>query len=220
MRLTLFAATGGTGGHVLDRAVAAGHDVTAVVRDPGALRASVRTVVADLNDPDPAVLEAAVAGADAVLSGLGPRKAAEYGIVSRGTRAIVTAMRAARVRRLVVVSVAGVLALPTPARPHPPGDPGVGVFVRTVLSPLARLRLGRHYADVARMEDDLRASGPDWTSVQLPVLTNRPPTGHYRTSCEQSVPRGYRIARADAAHFVLACLGMPETVGHSIAVAY
>ncbi|MEV6904232.1 NAD(P)H-binding protein [Amycolatopsis sp. NPDC051372] len=45
MRLTLFAATGGTGGHVLDRALAAGHDVTAVVRDPGALRASVRTVV-------------------------------------------------------------------------------------------------------------------------------------------------------------------------------
>jgi hypothetical protein len=34
MKLTIFAATGGIGRHVLDQAHAAGHDITAVVRDP------------------------------------------------------------------------------------------------------------------------------------------------------------------------------------------
>jgi hypothetical protein len=34
MKLTIFAATGGIGRHVLDQAHAAGHDITPVVRDP------------------------------------------------------------------------------------------------------------------------------------------------------------------------------------------
>lgn len=80
MKLTVVAATGGVGRHVLEQAVDAGHDVTAVVRNPAGLTRPVRTVVADLAVPDAAVLESAVAGADAVLSGLGPRNAAEHGI--------------------------------------------------------------------------------------------------------------------------------------------
>jgi uncharacterized protein YbjT (DUF2867 family) len=38
MKLTIFAATGGIGGHALEQALAAGHDVTAVVRNPMAYR--------------------------------------------------------------------------------------------------------------------------------------------------------------------------------------
>jgi uncharacterized protein YbjT (DUF2867 family) len=34
MKLTIIAATGGTGRQLLEQAVAAGHDVTAVVRNP------------------------------------------------------------------------------------------------------------------------------------------------------------------------------------------
>lgn len=221
MRLTIFAATGRTGHQVLEQAIAAGHDVTAVIRNPGKLSTRVHTVTADLANPDPHALKCAVAGADAVLSALGPRSKAEYGIVSTGTRAIVEAMRATNVRRIVVISVAGISTIPTPNRPHPPKrDPGVGFLVRNVLSPIAKLRLGRHYADVALMEDDLRGSGLDWTSVQLPLLTDKPPTGNYRTAYEQSVRGGSRIARADVASLMLSVLERPETIGHSIAIAY
>src|SRR5258708_27812658 len=75
MRLTVFAATGGIGRHLVDQAVAAGHDVTAVARSPRNLPADgrFRVVAADLANPDPAVLASAVEGADAVLSALGPR---------------------------------------------------------------------------------------------------------------------------------------------------
>src|SRR5215813_2253135 len=71
MRITLFAATGGVGREVLDQAVAAGHHVTAVVRNPKTLVRQVATVTADLAAPDPGVLESAIKGADAVVSCLG-----------------------------------------------------------------------------------------------------------------------------------------------------
>jgi uncharacterized protein YbjT (DUF2867 family) len=38
MRLTVFGATGGTGRHVVQQALADGHQVTAVVRDPARLQ--------------------------------------------------------------------------------------------------------------------------------------------------------------------------------------
>lgn len=211
MKLTVVAATGGVGRHVLEQAVDAGHDVTAVVRDPARLTRPVRTVVADLAAPDAAVLEPAVAGADAVLSGLGPRNAAEHGIVSRGTRAIVDAMAATGVRRIVTVSVAGVGLTK---------DAGAGIFVRYVVTPLSNRFLGRHYADVALMEDLLRGSGLEWTAVGLPLLTDKPPTGRYRTAYGRSVRRGLRISRADAAGFLLHAVDQPVTFGQTVAVAY
>lgn len=221
MKLTIFAATGGVGRHVLEQAVAAGHDVTAVVRNPKALSRPVRTVTADLAAPGPVALQAAVAGADAVLSGLGPRSNAERGIASAGTRAIVDAMTATGVRRVVVVSVAGILTIPTPGRPNPPKrDPGAGLLLRYLVNPLSNLVYGKHYADVALMEDILRGSGLDWTAVGVPVLTDKPPTGSYRAAYGQSVRGGLRISRADAAQFMLGALDQPETIGQSIAIAY
>jgi hypothetical protein len=37
---------------------------------------------------------------------------------------------------------------------------------------------------------------------------------------EQSVRGGFRISRTDAAHFMLHVLQQPETIGHSITIAY
>jgi len=54
MKLTIVAATGGVGRELLEQAVAAGHDVTAVVRNPAKLSRQVQSVTADLSGPDPA----------------------------------------------------------------------------------------------------------------------------------------------------------------------
>src|SRR5690554_2894014 len=100
MNVTIFAATGGIGRHLVDQAVAAGHHVTAVVRNPAKVTADVRVVAADLAEVDPVALEPAVEGADAVLSALGPRSMSDSGIASTGTRAIVAALQATGTRRL------------------------------------------------------------------------------------------------------------------------
>ena len=97
-----------------------GDDVTAVVRNPAKLSRQVRTITTDLAAPDPAALESAIAGTDAVLSGLGPHSNSEAGIASQGTPAIVAAMKATGVRRIVAVSAAPVGTVPTPGNPRPP----------------------------------------------------------------------------------------------------
>lgn len=222
MKLTIFAATGGIARHLLDQALTAGHDVTAVVRNPKKVSGEeVRIVTADLADPDPVVLESAVAAADAVLSGLGPRRKAEYGIVSKGSRDIVDAMKAADVHRLVVVSGAGVSTVPTPGRPNPPKrEPGARFLNQYVNTPIARLLLGQHFVDVALMEDILHDSGLDWTAVRPPRLTAGPLTGVYRTAYGRNVRRGILVSRADVAHYMLSAVGQPETIKRAVGIAY
>ena len=220
MKLTIFAATGGIGRHLLDQALAAGHDVTAVARNPRTLPAGVRVVTADLAVTGPADLEPAVAGADAVLSGLGPRSRADAGIASRGTLAIVGAMRATGVRRVVVVSAAPVGTVASPGRPHPPGhDPGDGPVTRYVAMPLVKAVFRQVYDDLALMEDALRDNGLDWTVVRPPRLTDRPATGTYRTALGRNLRGGLLVPRADVAHCMLAVLDRPETVGQAVGVA-
>lgn len=215
-------ATGGVGGQLLGQAITAGHEVTAVVRNPARLAdAPVRVVTADLTAADPARLRSAVDGADAVLSGLGARSGAEAGVASRGTRALVEAMRAAGVRRIVVVSAASVGTVPSPARPNPPRhNPGDGLFMRHLAAPLAKAAFRRHYADLALMEDLLRDSDLDWTVSRPPRLIGGRPSGRYRTAYEQNVRGGMFISRADVAHHMLDVLDRPETFHRVIGIAY
>jgi putative NADH-flavin reductase len=220
MRITIFAATGGIGRHLLDQAIAAGHDVTAVVRNPKNLDGRVRTVTADLAVADSAALVSAVEGADAVLSGLGPRSSADAGVTSRGTRAIVEAMQVAHARRLVVVSAAPMGTVPSPGRPKPPrNDPGDGFFMRNIFNHVAKTAFRKHYADLALMEDIVRDSGLDWTIVRPPKLTDTPPTGTYRTATGQNIRGGWSVPRADVADLMLRVLERPETIGRVIGVA-
>jgi hypothetical protein len=68
--------------------------------------------------------------------------------------AIVEAMRATGVRRVVLVSAAPVATLASPGRPDPPRhDPGDGLVTRHLLMPLLRSTLREVYADLALMED-------------------------------------------------------------------
>jgi len=221
MRLAIFAATGGIGRHLLTQSVAAGHDVTAVVRDPARLTApeGVRVVTADLVAPGDSLVTA-LGGIDAVLSGLGPRTKADSGIAARGTRAITEAMKAADVRRIVVVSAAPVGTVAVPGRENPPKhDPGDGFIMRHVLAPIAGRALRKVFVDLAEMEAGLAESGLDWTSVRPPRLTDKPLTRTYRTAYGQNLKRGLTVSRADVAHFMLAIVDRPATYGQTIGIA-
>ena len=207
MKIVIVAATGGIGRQLLRQAIDAGYDVTAVVRSPQKLAGlPVRTVAADLAHPDAAALTAAIAGADAVLSGLGARTAADTGVAERGTRAVVDAMRATGV--------------PSPARPGPPKhDPGDGFFMRHLGAPFARTAFRKHYADLARMEDVVRDSDLDWTISRPPKLTDGPLTGAYRTALGHNIRGGFSVSRADVAHQMLRSLDQPETVREIVGLA-
>ncbi|MFI1976337.1 NAD(P)-dependent oxidoreductase [Streptomyces wedmorensis] len=210
MKLTVFGATGGIGREIVRQALAAGHEVTAVVRDPARLTVTGERLVVlrtDLSEPD--ALCEAVTGRDAVLSGLGARSRADAGVAARLTRSVLTAMEVESVRRLLVVSAA-------PLGPVPDGqallDRAVLAVVNSVLKDV--------YADLRVMESDLASSSADWTSVRPPKLTDRPLTGRYRTVVGGTPPRGRSLARADVAHAMLAMIDDPSTVRQGVGVAY
>ncbi|KQX59200.1 MULTISPECIES: SDR family oxidoreductase [unclassified Streptomyces] len=210
MKLTVFGATGGIGQEIVRQALASGHEVTAVVRDPARLTATgerLTVLRADLSDPE--ALRGAVAGRDAVLSGLGARSRADAGVAARLTRSVLAAMEVERTRRLLVVSAA-------PLGPVPDGQ---GVLDRAVLTVVNNV-LKDIYADLRVMESDLAASGADWTSVRPPKLTDKPVTGRYRTVVGGNPPRGRSLARADVAHAMLSMIDDPATVKQGVGVAY
>jgi uncharacterized protein YbjT (DUF2867 family) len=211
MKLTVFGASGGIGGHAVRQALDSGHKVTAVVRDSSGF---------DLDHPglevvrvpgltDPAPLERALDGTDAVISGVGPRRRKDAGVASSTTRAILAALEATGVRRLVAVSAA-------PVAPPPEDD---GWLNRRVVHPLITTLLRDIYADLATMEDDIRRSATHWTVVRPPKLTDKPLSGRYRTAINANIPHGYTISRADVAHAMLAMLDDPATIGKAIGLA-
>lgn len=210
MKLTVFGATGGIGGEIVRQALAAGHEVTAVVRDPARLSATgegLEAFRADLTDPE--AVRAAVSGRDAVLSGLGARKKADAGITTVLTRTVVRAMEAEGVRRLVVVSAAPV---GPPAERRPVADRLVGSLVSRILKPV--------YDDLRVMEADLASSATDWTSVRPPRLQDKPVTGVYRKVVGGTPTSGRFIGRADVAHAMLAAIDDLSTVKQGVGVAY
>ena len=223
MHLTIVAATGGIGRQLLEQALTAGHDVTAVVaQSQPSITAGARVVQTDLAHPD-------VGRTRERRQGRGRRPIrprcraakAEAGVAWRGTQALVDAARATDVRRIVVVSAAPIGTVPSPDRPDAPRhDPGDGFFMRHLGATFAKTAFRIHYADLARMEDVIRGSGLDWTISRPPKLTDRPLTGHYRTALGQNIRGGFSISRADVAHQMLHCLDQPETIRQTVGLAY
>ncbi|MEU5975320.1 SDR family oxidoreductase [Streptomyces sp. NPDC047315] len=212
MRYTVFGATGGTGRQLVRQALDAGHEVTAVVRNPDRLpeREHERLQVAVVADvTDAAALRPVVAGRDAVLSALGAPNNKAAGIASAGARAILQALDAEGVRRYVAVSAA-------PVGPLPDGE---GLLYRAVVWPLVGRVFKDVYADLRVMEGEIRASATDWTLVRPPRLTDGPRTGAYRTTLGGAVPRGHEVSRADLAHAVLSAVDAPDTVKQVLGVA-
>ncbi|MET3985794.1 NAD(P)H-binding protein [Streptomyces sp. PvR034] len=215
MRITVFGATGGVGREVVRQALDAGHEVTAVVRDPARLpgagheRLRVATV-ADVTDAD--ALGPVLRGRDAVVCALGARsnkQARLAPVAGPALGAIVSAMDRAGVRRLSAVSAA----------PLGPDHEDDGAFTRAVLMPLLRRALRDVYADLAVMEAVIGASGTQWTVVRPPKLLNGPRTGTYRRAVDANLPRGRSIPRADVADALLSTLTDPTTPGHALGIA-
>jgi putative NADH-flavin reductase len=208
MKLTIFGATGGTGRLLVGQALDAGHHVTAVVRDPSRLtidHPALDTVVADVFDSSS--LESTLDGRDAALSALGPHGRKDTSdICSAAIGAILDAMEATRVRRVVALSAQPVFL-----------DAGEPVWSRLTVRPLVRAIYRNVYVDLEKMEERLTRSESDWTILRPPYLTDKPGSGSYRAAVDANVPGS--VARADLALAMLDVLDDPSTIRHAVGVA-
>jgi uncharacterized protein YbjT (DUF2867 family) len=161
MKLAIFGATGLTGGLVTAQALAQGHDVVALVRDPARLRLQHAHLTVIGGSPTaPLDVARCVAGADAVIHCLGIGGSGDgrpTTLVSDSVRTVLAAMLQHNVRRIVCMSNVGA------------GGSGPWLANRVVI-PLFLRRLQPIIADKDRMEAALRASPVEWVSVRLPSI--------------------------------------------------
>lgn len=210
MKVTLFGATGRTGKPVVEQALAAGHQVTALARNPEAVPAQEGLTVVQGDVLDPAAVEQAVAGSDAVVSVLGvPDRRKPTTLFSEGVGNIVKAMKAGDTKRLITLSADGV---------EP--NPNVNIGQRLVTALVVARILKHLYSDMLEMERALADSGLDWTAIRPPRLSEKDRTGEYRTSVGDPISGSSGISRADLADYIVTHLGDADTYGKLVWISY
>ena len=207
MKLVVFGSTGGIGAHVVEQALEAGHQVTAVARRPEAVtlrHKCLEVVQGDVLDAES--VRGVVIGKDVVVSALGARDRGPTTVYSQGNINIIQAMKAAHVRRIFCISASGL-------------DPAIWwqkVAAKLFLWPL----LNNMYSDLVLMEKEVSASNLDWTILRPPQLTNKPRTGHYQSVVNQQLSHGSRISRADVADYIVTHLNDKATYEGLVELAY
>ena len=177
---------------MLDRLLGQNHQVVALARNPSKLDlSSDRLTIVQGSVLDPACVDRVIAGADAVISVLGPSTNQPTFEVSQGMGHILAAMRKHNVRRIVLSAGAGV--------PDPGDRPGL--FDRAIHI-LLQAKARNVYLDMLKTVDLVRQSGLDWTVIRVPMLTDGPQTGAVKVGMVGK-GTGPRLARAALAAFLL-----------------
>jgi len=144
MKLAITGGTGFVGSHLIDLALAAGHDVKALTRRDQPSRERVQWVAGSLEDRDS--LRELVTGADAIIHAAGVITAPDAAAFDRG-------------------NVAGTLAMLAAATAG-----GVHRFVHVSSLAAREPKLSLYGGSKARSEDLVRSSGLEWSIVRPPAV--------------------------------------------------
>ena len=193
MKLAILGATGTVGHEIVTQALAAGHDVTALVRkqpQPDELDDRAAILVGDVMNADD--VNRVVEGNDAVVSALGHVKGTPADLLARATTNVIAAMRADGVARLVVLS--------SPAVGEAEDRPGLRYRVGLAVMRRAIAGVVRDHRAQARVIED---SDLAWTLARGPIVfTDGAHTGHYEAG-PITPSTGVKISRANLADFML-----------------
>ena len=212
MKVAIFGASGATGRLLMERALTAGYEVTARVRRPEAFAYTGRVRVVEGTAFDAEAVRRTIEGADVVLSALGARSLRKEDVLERAVPLIVEAMKAAGVRRIIALGSTGALSDSLKKQP---------VWRRWFMQKMVYNTLLKWpVASQVAQWKTLAASGLDWTMVMPPMLTNNPGRGRFRVDGEALPRNGARIAREDAADFMMAQIGSEEWVGKGVYIAW
>ncbi|MGW5741333.1 NAD(P)-dependent oxidoreductase [Amycolatopsis sp. NPDC003861] len=201
MRITVFGATGAVGRRVVAEALARGHEVTAVVRDPRRAadlppQATVRT--GDAANPDD--VASLARGHDLVITATRPAPGREAELVET-TRSLLKGLAGTGVRLL---AVGGAASLRTPGGMTVLDAPDFPAELR----PIASACQGQH--DVYRAD-----TGVDWTYLSPPLLLEPGErTGHYRLGRDDLLVDAEGRSAISMEDFAIALLDEAESPRH------
>ena len=188
MKVSTFGATGKTGSEIIKLALANGHEVTALVRDPAKMipeDQQINLITGDVLDFSS--VKKAVERQDAVICALGSSSLGKTLVRSDGTANIIKAMNETNVKRLFVISAMGV------------GESWSTLSFINKLFFATLLWSARQ--DHEKQEAFVKDSDLDWTIVRPSGLSDSPLTGSYDVG-ENILAKTSQIARADIADFI------------------
>jgi putative NADH-flavin reductase len=212
--LLIIGANGGIGRQAVELGLAAGHQVTAVLRTPAKLPLThplLQKVQGDVMYPES--FEQYMPHQEAVISALGV-KGGMLGdkpttLYSQGNANLLRLMDKHHVRRGYFISASAVEISPV-----------MPFWARFAARYIVQKLLRHMYADLREMEKFVKSSGLDWTIIRPPRLTDKPVTGHYRFSVNGFLKNSLSISRADVAHFMINNLSNKEIYQAMVEIGY
>ena len=206
MKVLILGAAGKTGRLVLEKAVAAGHKVTALIhehKEDEIYPAEVDVVAGDVRNPSR--LDQVMTGQEAVIDVIGGTKPfLETDLETSSAKVLIDVMKREGVKRLIVVSAMGV----GDSKEH------AGFFYEHLLMPLF---LSGTTRDKGRMEGEVSSSGLDFTIVRPPLLRDSDATGHVHVVAGPE--KAHTITRADLAQFLVDQLSSSQYAGQQVTIA-
>jgi putative NADH-flavin reductase len=210
VKLAVAGAAGRTGREVVTQALARGHQVQALVRNPHAFQLHHPRLTAITGDVlQPGTLDPLVDGVDAVIStiGIGAQRTPTQ-VYSAGTQNLLETMAGIAAQRIITIS-SGTLA----------DGPTASLGQRMLLYPLLHRLYGASYTDMRRMEQLLEKSAVEWTVMRPPYLADKPASGNYRFNTA-GITRGIRtLAYPDLAAALLDALQQPDWFRKTVTIS-
>ncbi len=211
MKVVLYGATGMVGSRILKELLSRGHQIKAVVRDSSRVPSEpgVTAVAGDILDEQDVARQ--VAGADAVVNAYSPgNDPAGVGKLLDATRSLIAGMKAAGVRRVIMVGGAGSLYV----------APGITLIDSGHL-PSEWLPIAVAHRDAKEI---LIESGLDWTSFS-PAAFIQPGerTGNFRLGGDDLIVDETGASRISAEDYAIALvdeLEHPKHIGKRFTAAY
>jgi hypothetical protein len=191
MKLAGFGGTGKTGQHLVQQALAAGHEVVMLARTPSNVtswREKLTVVTGDILNSE--AVSATIQSVDAVMSVLGPTHNQPEFVISKGTDHILNAMKQHNVQRLILSAGAGVR--------DPLDKPKlIDHFFGLLLNLLSKNAV----EDMKQVVDKVRHSDRDWIVVRVPRLNEQRAQGTLKVGYVGDITS--QLSRADMAAFML-----------------
>ncbi|MDQ0872509.1 putative NADH-flavin reductase [Paenibacillus sp. V4I3] len=207
MHILILGATGRVGRRIFEKALANGHEVTALVRSieklPGIHSEGLTMLQGDARNGED--LHAALRGAELVISCLGTDGGT---VLTEFTPLLIEAMKTHGVSRIVTVGTAGILQ----SREHP------GLL--RYETPDSRRSSTRAAEEHRKAWEQLAASGLSWTVVCPTYLPDGEPQGQYRIERDYLPEGGMSVSVGDTAAFTYRAALEGEYVGCRVGIAY
>ena len=211
LHILVIGANGGIGKQVVELALEAGHNVTAMLRNPAKLvmtHNNLQIIKGDVMRQE--TFEDHIEGKDAIISALGTNTLTKPTILySEGNKNLLKAMKKKGVRRAFFISASALEISPV-----------LPSYVRFVEKYIVQKILKHMYDDLRLMERLIKESDTNWTIMRPPRLTDKPATAEYRFASNWCGKICLRMPRADLAHFMINNIANEATYQATIEIGH